>query len=275
MATIRERSGRYHVQIRKAGHPTLTKSFTTRRDGERWARQTEAAIERGETFDAEKHTLAEAIKRYLEDPDRDLNKYQKSVLTWWRDEAKTLDRKTPDGKTVDGKKLGGMDLAKLRRSHFGEAREHLRKLKKHQRNRTDECKDGTCACPTLAPATINRRMSAISAVLTDAMEWDWIATNPARVKRITENNSRTRLLGPDEQVRLLAACKASDEPCLYAFTVCAMSSGARAGELLGLRWSDVDLDRGWLSVTQSLVVRGHYADVELEDPKRGASVRTI
>lgn len=254
MATIRERNGRYHVQIRKRGHPTLTETFSSKRKAQDWARRTEARIDEGEVFDDPKHTLAQAVDRFLEDPDRSLSKYQKGVLKWWRDAAQNR----------RGIHLGAKRLAQLRRSDFIEARDQLRKLKKHQRKRTDACEAGTCECPGLAVATINRRLSAVSAVLTEAMGWDWIKTNPARIKRLTEDNERERLLTPAEQKRLLAACRASDEPHLYAFVVCAMSSGARAGELLGLRWKDVDLEHGVARLTKTkndtgraVPMRGH------------------
>lgn len=47
-----------------------------------------------------------------------------------------------------------------------------------------------------------------------------------------------------ERDGLLRACKASREARLYPLVVVAVSTGARQGELLGLRWRDVDLARG-------------------------------
>lgn len=51
MATIRKRGNRYHVQIRRSGHPPLTRSFATKSDCERWARDQETKIDRGENPD--------------------------------------------------------------------------------------------------------------------------------------------------------------------------------------------------------------------------------
>lgn len=258
MATIRERNGRFHVQVRMKDHPTVTKSFRRKSDAKQWARETEADIGRGKRFEREKHTLAEALDRFMENPERTLRKYQKAVLNWWRDEAQT--RK--------GLKLGTMELGKLRRAYFIEAREQLQGLPSRQGE-------------SLKPATINRRLSAVSAVLTKAMEWDWIATNPARIKRLTEDNERDRLLTPDEQKKLLVACKASDEPHMYAFAVCAMSSGARAGELIGLRWCDVDLEQGVARLldtkngtNRAVPIRGHALDL-LKEIKKSETVTEI
>ncbi len=45
MATIRKRNGKWQAQVRIKGHAARTKSFTAKRDAERWARQTEAELE--------------------------------------------------------------------------------------------------------------------------------------------------------------------------------------------------------------------------------------
>jgi integrase len=53
-----------------------------------------------------------------------------------------------------------------------------------------------------------------------------------------------RFLNDEERARLFDACKASKYPRLYALALMAMLTGARKGELLGLRWRDVDLEAG-------------------------------
>lgn len=45
MAAIRNRNGKWHAQVRLKGHASQTKSFTTKRDAERWAKQTEAELQ--------------------------------------------------------------------------------------------------------------------------------------------------------------------------------------------------------------------------------------
>ena len=59
-----------------------------------------------------------------------------------------------------------------------------------------------------------------------------------------EKNARVRFLTDDERARLLDACRQSKTPRLYLFVLMALTSGARRGELEGLHWRDVDLDRG-------------------------------
>jgi len=96
----------------------------------------------------------------------------------------------------------------------------------------------------IAPATINRYSASIAAVFTWAIRRriapkGWI--HPCRgVERRTESNERTRFLSDDERARLLEACRASAWPKLYLLVLMALTTGARKGELLALRWQDLD-----------------------------------
>jgi integrase len=60
---------------------------------------------------------------------------------------------------------------------------------------------------------------------------------------------------------------------MEAFFVLAVSAGLRRGELLGLRWSDLDLERAFLVVCRSLQRDGHH--VALADTKTARSRRRI
>jgi integrase len=60
-----------------------------------------------------------------------------------------------------------------------------------------------------------------------------------------------RFLSDEERTGLLNACKASRWPRLYALVVMAITTGARRGELLGLHWRDVDLQRAHACVRTS------------------------
>jgi len=99
----------------------------------------------------------------------------------------------------------------------------------------------------VAGATINRYASAIASPLT------WVIRrriapkgfdHPVRrLEHNPEKAEKTRFLSDDERTRLLAACKASKWPRLYLLVLLAITTGARKGELLALRWQDVDLVR--------------------------------
>lgn len=97
-----------------------------------------------------------------------------------------------------------------------------------------------------SPATQVRYLAVIKHVLSfGRREWKWIDENPAELVRSPrEPRGRVRYLSEEERQRLLAACKASREPRLYPLVVVALGTGAREGELLRLRWKDIDLQRG-------------------------------
>ena len=100
----------------------------------------------------------------------------------------------------------------------------------------------------IAPATVNRVRSVLSAVFKYANEEGYYSENPTKdIASRTENNKRTRYLddgkhGSRETERLLEACKQSNWPKLHLFVLMLIETGARASELLGLSWTDVNFD---------------------------------
>ena len=104
-----------------------------------------------------------------------------------------------------------------------------------------------------APATIRRVHGIIRRALSQGVRWGWITHNPA----IDASPPRVPLKelkppDPDQVVRVFHLAQESD-PELATFIMLAASSGARRGELLALRWSDFDLDRGRLSIERGIV----------------------
>lgn len=91
--------------------------------------------------------------------------------------------------------------------------------------------------------------------LQQAVRWGWLTENPAvhasppRTQRV-EPTAPT----PDEMSRLLTAATDAD-PAFGTFIRLAAVTGARRGELCGLRWNAVDLDAGSVLISRS-VVRG-------------------
>lgn len=103
-------------------------------------------------------------------------------------------------------------------------------------------KDGR---PAKTPATLNKYIAALGAVCTWAIDQrlaprGW--PHPCRgVRRLREPDGRVRYLEADERARLLDACAQSRYPRLHAFVLTALLTGARRGELLSLRWRDIEL----------------------------------
>jgi integrase len=105
-----------------------------------------------------------------------------------------------------------------------------------------------------APATIRRVHGIIRRALTQGARWGWISHNPAidaSPPRVPAKDLKPP--SPDQVVRLFRLAQESD-PELATFIMLAASSGARRGELLALRWSDIDIDRGTLSIERGVVM---------------------
>ncbi len=107
----------------------------------------------------------------------------------------------------------------------------------------------------LAAATLNRYSSALAAVVTWAIRRRIAPKgfdHPVRrVEYSRESPGKTRFLSDEERARVLEACKASKWPRLYLLVLLALTTGARKGELMGLRWQDVDTTRRVLHVGRS------------------------
>lgn len=107
----------------------------------------------------------------------------------------------------------------------------------------------------ISGATVNRYASAIGAVFTWAIRRRIAPkgfVHPVQgIEQQRETPGRTRFLSEDERQRLLAACRESKWPRLYLLVLMALTSGARRGELLGLRWRDVDLAQRVAHVARS------------------------
>ena len=104
-----------------------------------------------------------------------------------------------------------------------------------------------------APATIRRVHGIIRRALSQGVRWGWITHNPtidASPPRVPSKELKPP--DPDQVVKVFHLAQESD-PELATFIMLAASSGARRGELLALRWSDVDLDRGRLSIERGVV----------------------
>jgi len=87
------------------------------------------------------------------------------------------------------------------------------------------------------PATVNRRLACLKTMFNKAIEWGKLEFNPMkRVKLLKENNQRIRYLEKDEIKRLIENC--SDH--LRPIVLLALNKGMRCGEILNLKWDDID-----------------------------------
>ncbi|MFM2029004.1 MAG: hypothetical protein RL517_195, partial [Pseudomonadota bacterium] len=107
----------------------------------------------------------------------------------------------------------------------------------------------------LADGTINRYRGTLQSVLTWArkkrlMPKGWI--NPViDTERFPEDNARTRYLSNEEYERLLTATRISGWNKLTALVMLAVTTGGRRGALVGLHWSDLNLEAGTAKINRT------------------------
>lgn len=96
--------------------------------------------------------------------------------------------------------------------------------------------------------TVNNILFVLRRSLNAALEWDFLAAVP-KMTYLKVAPPRFDFLTPIESDRLIAHAK----PEWKLLFLCALRTGLRAGELIGLRWDDVDLGRGQIAVRRSRV----------------------
>ena len=95
---------------------------------------------------------------------------------------------------------------------------------------------------TRKPASVNRELAILSGIFRMAVDYDEIPQNPCRkVQSLPENNLRTRHLSFEEEHRLFSEMTGEREYLRPLVTV-AIYAGPRRGELLKLRWANVDFN---------------------------------
>lgn len=102
------------------------------------------------------------------------------------------------------------------------------------------------------PSTINNHLGVLSKLLKVAVAWELIDSAPP-VGLLKSPLPEFDFLDFDEADRLLAG--AASEPLWHTMILVGLRTGLRQGELLGLRWAEVDLDQGSLHVRRA-VARG-------------------
>jgi integrase len=106
---------------------------------------------------------------------------------------------------------------------------------------------GELKTKTLAPNTIRLAFASLRSVLSTAVRDKLLAENPAKGLGITSNkaNRVARSMEPDEAARFLAAASEGE---YYPLFFVALRAGLRQGEILALRWSDIDFTKNLIRV---------------------------
>lgn len=98
----------------------------------------------------------------------------------------------------------------------------------------------------LKPATVNKHISIIKAMIKKAVDWSMVESEVLKrvrtVKPLTENNKRLRYLSKEECQNLINACQGNTKPIV----ITALNTGMRKEEILSLKWDNVDLKHGFI-----------------------------
>ena len=183
MAALEKRSDYWRAKIRRKGYPIQTRSFDTKVQAEKWARDIKNEMDKGVFVDrteSEKNTLRDVLSRY-------------------HDEATPLKRgasaEVPRLHAIMLRPIAELKIAALSSTHI--AKYHDGRLK------------------VVAGATINKEINLIAHVLETARrEWGiHMPENPVRlVRRPQGAKPRDRRLVDDEAQRLLSACADAHNP---------------------------------------------------------------
>lgn len=212
-------------------------TFDSEIEAKRWGSKMRYEIEQGMVTkeSLKNRKLSDALKKYI---------------------SEVLPQKPRNARNVEqhlkrwDKELGHLLINEISPSIIADCRDRLLKEATHQSK-------------LRSPATVVRYLSSLSAVFeTVIKEWHWIEKNPVRlIRKPSVDNARTRFLSEDECKRLMASCKESRNPYLYPIVVLALTTGMRRGEILGLRWGDVDFEKRLIILTKTKNDSARYVRV--------------
>mgnify|MGYP001806010372 CR=1 FL=1 len=223
MANIRKRNEKWQAQVRRDGHPSLTKTFIHRRDAETWARQMESGLDRAALPVDPKRirtlTLGALVERYAtEVTPRKLSAYA---------EVSRI-------RILRADPIYTISLAQLAPIHITGFLQRRSKA--------------------VSGETVRKDGKLIRHII-DVARKTWgiqLATNPATLVDLPPpSKPRTRRLSDFDRERLDLALKRTRSPLLRAAIELAVETGMRRGELLRAKWTDFSADNALLTIPQT------------------------
>ncbi|MGB9791892.1 MAG: tyrosine-type recombinase/integrase [Thermacetogeniaceae bacterium] len=207
----------------------------TKKDAERRLAELITEVERGEVyFEAEKLTLGEYLERYLE---AIRHTKRESTCRGYETAFKAF------------KGIHHIPLAKLSPMTVQEAVTKMLSEKK--------------------PRTVGDYLLRLKVALNQAVAWGLIPKSPASGVKLPKGEEREMRVWNEEEARQFLAY--AKEKCrYYPLFALALATGARLGELLALRWEDVDLEEGVIYIKRTVSGRKGYAS-----PKTAAGRRKV
>lgn len=216
MASITKYRNGWRVFVRKNG---INKSatFATKAAAKDWATRMEAyAIANPVPKTTPKRPVSELFDLYMKE--------------------ETPKKRSARWELIRLKAMCGMPIAEVKTNELTD--DHIRQW------RDDRLK-------TVSPATLLREWTILSAVFSYAVRvLKWLPENPMKnVERPKEPAPRERRVMPDEIERLQFVCGWNEEKCttstqkMFVAFLFAIETAMRAGEILGLTWKNVDLNK--------------------------------
>ena len=228
----------YREQVRVKGRSSESATFPNRKEAEAWAASIETAIREGRHFPhaAAKRTSFDALaKDYAETVLVEFDEVQRAArmlqLNWWP-------------KQFAGKRVAEITAEAVSKARDACAAETFTRGKPRKDKKTREI---------IPPkeyrrsgATVNRYIATLSHLFSFAVkERRLIDRNPVGdIRGKQQPRGRTHFLSDEERAALLGACAKSDWSPLHALVLLAITTGERRGELLSLKWVDLDLKAG-------------------------------
>ena len=240
----------YQARLPISARPrkVIVKTFSRRRDAERWITSQAATIHDGSFID----------------PRHGAQPFQDLIATWERTHLPKLAPKTRERyesvtRSYLTPKFGSTPLGKLARADFKEWFASLA---------TERRPNGK---PRYAPGTLRKVQVVLSSILNEGVELGLLRENPAARLRLPSPPRTEMTILTAEEIKALADAipRASDRLAIYVAAYC----GLRAGELWALQRRDIDLLHNRLHVQRALKdIRGH---LEFGDTKTSGSRRTV
>lgn len=121
----------------------------------------------------------------------------------------------------------------------------------------------------LCPTTIGYTLRVLKTILKRALVWGYLLKNPAEHVEMPRAERKEMEILTVEELQLFLKTAKETEPEHYPFFLTAALTGMRLGELLALRWTDINWTNGQIHVRRSLSF-GKFTE-----PKSRAAVRAI
>jgi integrase len=216
MATFRNRHGKWQARVQRKGQQPVSKSFQSKEDAQRWARQIEAEIDKGSYTNialAERTLFKDVIERYVQEV--------------------TLKTRSMKEDSYRLRALARHPIAKLRMTAITPI-----KVAEYRDERLQLVSNGA----------VIRELSYFSSIINHARrEWGITMVNPIPlIKKPQSPQGRNRILTEGELERLFDALKPkikSSNHLILPLTKFALETAMRRGEILGLRWEHIDLQK--------------------------------